>query len=220
MAETLPFASALTFWPMAFQDVLRMNTAAIRDAKLSRIARHHLHEDRGHDEWFLQDLTLITGSRPDVTALFAPEHRSARSATYALVSESFRAQSDIERIVLILTFESTGHVFFPAVVKYLTRMGVQSVFQYFSQKHLDVEKGHELIDLQMQEMLGGIQIDPGTRGRCLELINRCYAAFAALFDSLERAIVDQSSATARQFMTRERLLRQRAASLASGTYLA
>jgi hypothetical protein len=191
LAETLSFVSALSFWPMAFQDVLRLNTAAIRDATLSQIARHQLLEDRGHDRWFVHDLMLITGSHPDLTAIFSVEHRAARDAAHAIVSESFNAHSDIERIVLLLTVESTGEVFFPAVVDYLRRMGAEPALEYFSQKHLAAERGHELVEESIREVLTGVHLDPDTRLRCLGLINRCYAAFAALFDALEQAMDEQ-----------------------------
>jgi hypothetical protein len=188
LARVLPFARELTFWVMGFQDALRINTALITDATLKRVARHHLSEDSGHDRWFLEDLLLLSGTVPDTDELFGRPHQTTREATYSLLAESYRAQEDIERIVLLMTYESTGQVFFPKIVEYFKRSGIESVLKYFAQTHLDVEKNHELVENQMQGTLNAIELPQLTRERCIQAVDRCYDAFSRLFDHLDEVI--------------------------------
>ena len=51
-ATIKPYASALTFWVMTFQDILRLNEAQVTDARLREVAAQHRAEDAGHDRWF------------------------------------------------------------------------------------------------------------------------------------------------------------------------
>ena len=188
LARVLPFARALTFWVMGFQDALRINTALITEPALKRIARHHLHEDSGHDRWFLDDLRLIDGSVPDIDELFGISLQVTREVTYSLLAESYRAKEDIERIALLITYESTGHVFFPEIVGYFKRAGIETSLKYFAQTHLDVETNHEIVEQQMQDILNAIKLPARTRTRCVESVNRCYAAFTRMFDHIEKTI--------------------------------
>jgi hypothetical protein len=194
LVRVLPFARQLTFWVMGFQDALRINTELITDVALKRIARHHLSEDSGHDRWFLEDLLLIAGTLPDTDELFGRPHQTTRETTYCLLAESYRAQEDIERIVLLMTYESTGQVFFPAIVEYFKRSGIESALKYFAQTHLDVEKNHEIVEQQMQDTLNAIDLPELTRERCIRAVDRCYDAFLRLFDHLEKTIEDATPA--------------------------
>jgi hypothetical protein len=186
--QILPFARALTFWVMGFQDALRINTGLITEPMLKRIARHHMSEDSGHDRWFLEDLRVIAGTIPNTEELFDKPHQATREVTYSLLAESYRAEADIERIVLLVTYESSGHVFFPNIVDYFKKCGIEPALKYFAQTHLDVEKNHEIVEQQMQDTLRGIELSPATRVRCNAAVDRCYAAFARLFDALEHTV--------------------------------
>lgn len=190
IGEVLPFASKLTFWVMVFQDVLQLNTRRITHPTLSRIARHHLAEDAGHDRWFLNDLLAIDGKHPDISQLFGKSHASTRHAAYALVAEVFKAQDDEERIVLLLTLESAGHVFFERIVDFFEAHDVRRSLKYFSRHHLDAEKSHEMFERQLEALLAAVVLSGEMRERCLALLDRCYAAFQVIFDELEETIVE------------------------------
>src|SRR6476646_11083095 len=86
----LSFAPDLTFWVMAFQDILRLNASLTRDPQMRKIVRHHRAEDAGHERWFLDDLAAMQISAPDVRWLFGDRHSPTRDAAYALVSEVYR----------------------------------------------------------------------------------------------------------------------------------
>jgi hypothetical protein len=209
LRHVLPFASGLTFWVMVFQDVLRLNEAQVTDPELKKLARHHRGEDSGHDKWFLNDLIKIEGSNPDLRSLFGKQHRVTRDVSYALMSEVYRAQSDYERIVLLLTLESTGHIFFEKIASYFERLGVVHSLQYFSRTHIDVEKAHEMFEQQMEAMLAKIELPEEIRERCVQLVDRAYKAFGELFDSLEELIHVELDRPVTKTAPREQLLLSR-----------
>lgn len=181
----LSFVPYLTFWVMSFQDVLRLNDAKVTDPFLKRLSKHHKSEDSGHDRWFLSDLKLIgTDGVPDTAELFGRSHQSTRDATYSLMSEVFLAQSDLERIVLLLALEHSGHIFFESTAAYIERAGVGHLLKYFSRYHIDIEKKHEMFEDQLLAQLRQLEVSSETLDRSLSLVDRCFQAFSSLFDGL------------------------------------
>lgn len=206
LRHVLPFASGLTFWAMVFQDVLRLNEEHVTDPEMKKIARHHRGEDSGHDKWFLNDLIKIEGSNPDIRALFGKQHKVTRDVSYALISEVYRAQSDYERIILILALESTGHIFFEKIASYFERFGVVQCLQYFSRTHIDVEKAHEVFEKQMEATLSAIELPAEVRERCLQLVDRAYKAFNEMFDFFEELIISEMDRPVAKVAAREETL--------------
>jgi hypothetical protein len=178
------FAADLTFWVMAFQDILRVNAALTRDEQIRRIVRHHRAEDAGHDRWFLDDLASMQVPAPDVRWLFGERHAPTRDAAYALMAEVYRATDDRLRLVLVKTLESAGHVFFGRVAAAVERAGWTKALKYFSFSHLEVEKNHEVFEQQIAKIVSGIKLEPKARVEAKQLVDRCYAAFGAMFDAI------------------------------------
>jgi hypothetical protein len=180
------FVPGLAFWVMAFQDLLRLNEERVVDPVLRRIAKHHRAEDRGHETWYLHDLKQlgIGTTEVDVNGLFGRHHATTRDCAYALMSEVFRAETDVERIALLLTVESAGHVFFGKMAALVERAGLTQALRYFSFSHLEVEKQHEMFEREMERQLEAIELDEATRAAVNELIARCYESFSAMFDGL------------------------------------
>src|SRR6478735_2665647 len=134
----LSFAPDLTFWVMAFQDILRLNAARTQDPQLRKIVRHHMAEDAGHERWFLDDLAAMQMPVPDVRWLFSKRHSPTRDAAYQLLSEVYRTNDDRMRLVLITTLESAGHVFFGRISEIVEKAGWTKALKYFSFSHLEV----------------------------------------------------------------------------------
>lgn len=211
LERILPFIPLSGFWVMTFQDALRLNAEGLRDSPLERIARHHLSEDAGHDIWYLDDLRLTFGTYPTLPEIFSEEYRACREASFAIISESFGSPTDAARITFLLTLESTGQVFFPHVVEYFRRAGVEPALKYFAQTHLDVERDHELVDERMLQELSRIDLSAETTLQCLATVDRCYAAFEKLFGSFADTIrtadpntVGQLRGNAREMLVKAR----------------
>jgi hypothetical protein len=180
----LSFAPDLTFWVMAFQDILRLNAALTRDPLIRRIVRHHRAEDAGHDRWFLEDLAVMQMPVPDVRWLFGERHSPTRDAAYALVSEVYRTTDDRLRLVLVKTLESAGHIFFGRVATMVERAGWSKLLKYFSFSHLEVEKSHQVFEDEMAGKVSAIRLEPKVRAEAKRLVDRCYLAFTTMFDAI------------------------------------
>src|SRR4051795_12458058 len=180
----LSFAPDLTFWVMAFQDVLRLNAALTRDPKMRKIVRHHRAEDAGHERWFLEDLAAMQIPAPDVRWLFGERHTPTRDAAYALVSEVYRTTDDRLRLVLVKTLESAGHVCFGRVAAFVERVGLTKVLKYFSFSHLEVEKNHQVFEDEISRIVSGMRLEPKVRTEAKRLVDRCYVAFGTMFDAM------------------------------------
>lgn len=189
--EIAYFVPELTFWAMTFQDILRINEAKVTDSYLKKVARHHRLEDAGHEQWFLHDKKYIgelSGdtycSRDDVAWLYSKEMQVTRDAAYAILAEIYKTDDEMLNIILLLTLESSGHVFFDKVVKQVKKTGQDKNLQYFSSSHLDVELAHEMFEESMEKNLYERPLPITTRRQGLQMIDRCYDAFSAMFDGL------------------------------------
>jgi hypothetical protein len=180
----MSIAPDLTFWVMAFQDIVRLNATLTRDPGVRRIVRHHRAEDAGHERWFLDDLSTMQLPAPDVRWLFGRRHTPTRDAAYALMSEVYRITDDRLRLVLVKTLESAGHVFFGSVAPVVERAGWSKALKYFSFSHLEVEKGHEVFEQEIAHTVSSMRLQLAMRAEAKQLVDRCYAAFAAMFDAL------------------------------------
>ncbi|MCC5792880.1 MAG: hypothetical protein JJT82_09790 [Legionellaceae bacterium] len=189
--EISTFVPELTFWAMTFQDILRINEERVRDPYLKKIARHHRLEDAGHEKWFLHDKKLIASlaknqeaDKEDVRWLYSKDCQLTRDAAYAIMSEIYKAEDERINIALLLTLESSGHVFFEKVVQQVKKTGQDKNLKYFSSSHLEVELAHAMFEEEMEKQLFAIKLPIEVRREGLKMVDRCYAAFHRMFDGL------------------------------------
>lgn len=182
------FAWGLSFWPLVFQDILRLVTETVKDPDLQAVARHHTAEDKGHEAWFLSDLRSLVGTVPSAADLFAPEHGATRHVAYRIYSEIVSAQSDAEKIVAILALESAGHVLFAETSRYLRRKGLASRFQYFSENYRGVDEPRKASEEKAREQLMQVRLDDDTLRRTMNLVDTCYGAFEEMFAAILRSM--------------------------------
>lgn len=194
LEEISYFVPELTFWAMTFQDVLRLNEERVTDPNLKKIARHHRLEDSGHDKWFLQDKKYMGAVSIDdscnndsVSWLFSRETQATRDASFAIVSEVYRADYEILNIALVLTIESSGHVFFEEVAKQVKKTGEDKSLKYFSGSHFEVEMAHAVFEEEMERNLLAIEVPIEVKRDAIKMINRCYDAFYKMFNGLHAA---------------------------------
>ncbi|MBD2250606.1 hypothetical protein [Nostoc parmelioides] len=181
-------APIIGFWVMSFQDLLRINLSLINDKHYYQFVRKHLMEDIGHEKWFLYDLKVLNTEQPNLQVLYSKPHTPVRDATFSLISEVFRANNDHERITLILTLESAGHVFFEYVADFIKKNNCDTSLKYFSSHHLGVEKEHEIFETGMQDLIVNIHLNHEQRIHHLKMIDRIYEAFDLMFDGLAVAL--------------------------------
>ena len=185
-ADTIdPLASlarGCAFWPMVFQDVLRLNLERASGTELERHARQHRAEDAGHEQWFLEDLRTFDVGEPRLEELFSEEYRPLRDASYALVSEVLGPLDGRLRVVFLLTVEAAGHVFFEEMARAVERLCPELPLRYFSHSHLGVEKEHDLFaestDVELDEIVFGKR----ELAMADELVGKVCRTFAGIFD--------------------------------------
>lgn len=183
------FVPELTFWAMSFQDILRINEERVKDPYLKKIAHHHRLEDAGHEKWFLSDKKYISQfnqaeDKEDVAWLFSKDSQLIRDAAYAIMSEIFKLEDESLNVVLLLTIESTGHVFFENVVKQVKKAGEDKNLKYFSSSHLEVEMAHSIFEEEMERKMYERRLPISQRRQAIKMVDRCYQAFNQMLDGL------------------------------------
>ena len=190
LEEISYFVPELTFWAMTFQDILRINEERVKDPYLKKVARHHRLEDAGHEKWFLSDKKYMSQftsekvDRNDVTWLYSKDSQLVRDAAYAIMAEMYQLDEEILNVALLLTIESSGHVFFEKVVKQVKKTGEDKNLKYFSSSHLEVEMAHALFEQEMEKKIYERKLSISTRREGLKMVDRCYAAFSKMLDGL------------------------------------
>lgn len=187
--DFLQIAADLAFWVMVFQDVLRLNEERVKDPYFRKLARHHRIEDRGHEQWFLEDVaSLRNKNRSTIRELFDKENTTTRDAAYAIVSEVFHIHDERLRVILLFTLESTGHIFFDRAAKFVDNNGYTERLKYFSNNHLEVEKAHAIFEEEMEKKFFSIVLSMEKRSEAKALVDRVYAAFTLMFDGLVKQL--------------------------------
>jgi hypothetical protein len=174
-------ARAASWWPMVFQDVLRLNVERVRGSGLERFAEYHRKEDFGHDQWFLEDLMTLGVQPPGLDELFEDEFQSLRDACYSLVGEVLSSRSGGQRIAVVLAIEAAGHLFFEAIAAAVDRVCPLLPLRYFARSHLGVEKSHDLFSESTEAELDQIVLGAVERVRCEEMVVRIRDTFAVIF---------------------------------------
>ena len=190
--QVVPCLPNFAFWVMAFQDALELNEARMESPEMKHVASVHRREDAGHDGWFFDDLRAFQIEPPSAQSLFGRLHRSTRHASFALLAEVFMARTDQERYVLLLTLESSGHVFFKEIGAYCASAATDRPLKYFSNFHLNVEKDHELFDDSSNDFDERV-LSEADRDSCVALVDRCYRSFHQIIDGMERVLESNSA---------------------------
>lgn len=181
--ELLPLVEGLAPWVLAFHDLLEIVEERMQAPAYRRLAHHHHLEEGGHDRWYLADLRRLGLPLPDGPALYGRSHAGVRLASHALLAEALTAESDEERLVLLLALEATGAEFFEAAAR--SPAWGRSDLQFFSGHHLEVEQAHELFEAERREWVRAQPLPPERRAATLAMIDRVFSAFALMFDALE-----------------------------------
>ncbi|AKU97372.1 hypothetical protein AKJ09_04036 [Labilithrix luteola] len=177
-------ARALAWWPMVFQDVLRLNTEWVRGTELERFAEYHRVEDSGHDRWYLDDLRVLGVTEPGLDELFSGGYQPIRDACYELIAEIHREQTPAQRVALLLALEPTGHVFFETISSAVERVCPSLPLRYFARFHLGVEKDHDLFTESTDAELDRLVLSDEERAQTEASVARIYRIFSDAFSYL------------------------------------
>lgn len=182
--EVRAFAGHLTFYVLAFQDVLRLVDALVKEPQIHGIVHRHFREDKGHEQWFLHDVAVLQCER-SLAWVFGPEHELPRDISYQLIAEVIRAEDDRERLVLPLVLEAVGAEFFGRVIAALDRAGFDGSLRYFGGHHQQVEADHDIFTANSHSEMAAIPFDFATYERTLAMAHRSFDALERLAAHLE-----------------------------------
>ncbi len=186
--DVAAFAPGLTFFVLAFQDVLRLNENRVSDRDIRRIIRRHRFEERGHEAWFLHDIAELRIER-DIRWIFGPHHEATRDASYSIVGEVLAARDDRVRLTLLLILEATSEIFASRIGRYLEQTGHKNPLYYFARAHSDREMGHELFGGEAKREILSIELPPDVTKDALGLVDRVFDAMTEVFAELEARVV-------------------------------
>ena len=186
--DVAAFAPGLTFFVLAFQDVLRLNESRVSDPAIRRIVRRHRFEERGHEAWFLHDIAELRIER-DVRWIFGAHHEATRDASYAIISEVLAARDDRVRLTLLLILEATSEVFSSRIGRYLARADHENPLYYFARTHHDREMGHELFAGDAKREILSFELPPDVLKEAQGLVDRVFDAMTEVFSELEARVV-------------------------------
>jgi len=184
-------ARAAAWWPMVFQDVLRLNAERVQGTEYERFAEFHKHEDADHDRWYLGDLAVFEVDTPGLDELFGSQFQPVRDACYRLVAEVHRSQSGAERIAMLLALEPTGHVFFEQISAAVDRICPHLPLRYFARSHLGVEMSHDLFTESTEADLGKIVLSDAERTESEAMVARVYGTFTDIFSYFAERMTDE-----------------------------
>lgn len=180
LSRAFAFAEVLTPWVMTFQDVARINASRARDPEIRRTLEQHAREDRGHHQWFLEDLEHIFGERPrDVRWLYEPPLDATREESLAIASEVFHMNDDRMRIVFVEALEAAAGAFLERVYRQLRESGDRGVLKYFGRVHAEAESGHEMFE---DEARGEEVLPDELMELALPLVGRVFGSFSRMAD--------------------------------------
>jgi len=184
LAQGVLFVPQVSFFVLAFQDLMRMTGERANSPRLRDLLRRHCEEEIGHEKWFFRDAGRLAGGAPDLAALFGVAHAPTREATYALAAEVLGARDDVERLCLIFTLEAASEVCFGGAQAYFARAGVANDLVYFAGIHREIEASHSLFDQEMQAIVTSLQLAPDELTRASRAVDRIYAALGWMLDGL------------------------------------
>jgi hypothetical protein len=186
--DVAAFAPGLTFFVLAFQDVLRLNESRVTNPALRRIVRRHRFEERGHEAWFLHDISQLRIER-DIRWVFGQHHETTRDASYAIIGEVLAARDDRVRLTLLLILEATSEIFASRISRYLEHAKFKHPLYYFSRLHSEREMDHEISGGGWQQEILAIELPADVLSEALELVDRVFDAMTEVFAELEARVL-------------------------------
>ena len=177
------FAPRVAFFVMCFQDVLRLVHARSTLPAIKAMARVHALEDKGHDNWYLNDLQRL-GVSVSVPWLFSEHHELTRDVAFTQISHVLSAKHDETRLAVALSLEAIGSECFGRAIGLLERLGKSEGLEYFARKHQAIEQGHQVFEQDAQAQLAAIAVSADAELEVLEAITSTFEGMSALLTDL------------------------------------
>lgn len=146
--DLLDFVPKMLFFVLGFKDLMQLVRYEHPKNKLEESVNTHSDENSNHWEWYLKDLSFMSGqfnnypSSDLITEVWADETLEVRQTIYTFSRYIQQFQDPVARMLIVEVLEITFDEFKEALHPALKEAGLYSQLDYFGQKHQETEKNH------------------------------------------------------------------------------
>lgn len=146
--KKLKFVPRMLFFVMGFKDLMQMVRYENPKNKLEESVNTHSDEDSNHWEWYLKDLTFMSGwfknsgSADLVADMWDDDTYQVRKTIYTFTRHIQNITDPVARMLMIEVLEITFDKFKEAIHPILKGDDLYDRLEYFGKKHQETEENH------------------------------------------------------------------------------
>ena len=146
--ELLGFVPRMLFFLLGFKDLMQLVRYENPKNELEESVNTHSDEDSNHWEWYLKDLSFMSGhfnissSSEVITQVWADDTLEVRQTIYTFSRYIQQFQDPVARMLMIEVLEITFDKFKEALHPALKDADLYSLLDYFVLKHQETEENH------------------------------------------------------------------------------
>lgn len=146
--EKLKFVPRMLFFVLGFKDIMQLVRYEGNPEGLEGSVNTHSDEDSNHWEWYLRDLTFMTGYFDQlkgadlITNIWDNETLEVRKTIYLFNRYVHQYTHPVARMLMIEVLELTFDKFKAAIHPVLKNADLYSQLEYFGKRHQDTEENH------------------------------------------------------------------------------
>ncbi len=146
--KQLNFVPDMLFFVMGFKDLMQLVRYESPKNDLEKSVNTHSDEDSNHWEWYLNDLTFMSGQFKNsspvelITKVWADSSIEVRETIYTFSRYIKQHTDPVARMLMIEVLEITFDKFKEALHPELKKADLYSQLDYFGKKHQETEENH------------------------------------------------------------------------------
>lgn len=146
--DQLSFVPRMLFFVMGFKDLMQIVRYQQPTNDLEKSVNTHSDEDSNHWQWYLKDLTFISGwfknenSSNLISDVWSDDTLEVRKTIYLFSRHIQNMQDPVARMLMIEVLEITFDKFKEAIHPVLKDSDLYHQMDYFGQKHQETEENH------------------------------------------------------------------------------
>lgn len=144
----LNFVPRMLFFVMGFKDLMQIVRYQNPTTPLEKSVNTHSDEDSNHWQWYLKDLTYISGwfknenSENLISDVWSDDTLEVRKTIYLFSRHIQNIQDPVARMLMVEVLEITFDKFKEAIHPVLKKSDLYHQMDYFGQKHQETEENH------------------------------------------------------------------------------
>ena len=176
-------AKNLTFYVLAFQDIIRLAANHVYNPMLSDLLKSHYQTCKDYEQGYLDDLDTLSET-PTVSFLFSSSQQLVRDVAYNLIAGILRTETDMQRTALVLSLEAAGEIFFQGFIAAFEQQNQHHSLKYFNRQHPALILSQSLTEQVWQNKLAAIPVSLTELELCEKTIDQVFAQMNTLANHL------------------------------------